>query len=214
MTGFALDVSLRSGQASAPPDRVTMRSCIGCGARNLDRDCTGDCSDHRIELVPAADHERLLEQLARTHARITALQAVARRLASPEPAREQAEPAFRAVQALARDALRGPRIADEAPAERVAAWWCASCGRIEAPRDCIGVCVRHPEALVGAARYDEARSRASAALRAEQPLAELAFVVASVSPREGQWERNWQALRTRALAVLVTVSGTGEGTAR
>lgn len=204
MTEFALDVSLRSGRASsAPPDRVTMRWCIGCGARNLDRECTGECSDRRIEFVAAADHERLLEQVAVAGPRIAALRAVARRLARSNSPSEQTESAFRDVQTVARDALRSSRrMAEVEPAERVAAWWCATCGRIEAPQDCIGVCVRRPEVLVSAAHYDDVLVRATAARRTGLLLAELASMVASVSPRGGQWERNWQAMRSRARAVL------------
>jgi hypothetical protein len=166
-----------------PPDRVTVSACIGCGDRALPRPCTGDCDDRRLELVAAAEYEQ-----------VAALAAVSAELAASDPGPGEWEPALRALQARARDALASGPPEPEAPAERVDAWWCATCGRIEAPRSCVGICVRQPEELVRAALYDELAAPA-------QRAAALVRTLAHVTPRDGQWERTGEALRSRARAL-------------
>jgi hypothetical protein len=189
---------------------VTLLSCIGCGARDLIRPCTGDCADRKLELVPATDHERLLELVADARRSVSGLLAVALPLASAEPTAVDAETAYRKLQRAARDALaRRHDIAEdvsETPPEPIVAWWCATCGRIEAPQPCIGVCIRQPERLVGAALYDDAFAQASGLRRAEQPLGRLARLVASLHPASGEWRRTWHALRPRARTALAAAT--------
>jgi hypothetical protein len=55
--------------------------------------------------------------------------------------------------------LRTP--AADTPPARVTMASCIGCGRIEAPQQRIGVCIRRPEELVSAAVYDEARRLAA-----------------------------------------------------
>jgi hypothetical protein len=164
----------------------------------MPRPCTGDCDDRRLELVPAAD----LARLDAASRRAQALEAVARQLSAADPAPEEWEPAFRALRASARDALASEPAAGDAPFERVTAWWCATCGRIEAPRSCVGICVRRPEEMVRAALYDEAAAHAPASLHAEATLAGVVQTVAHVTPRPGQWERTGGALRARARVIV------------
>ena len=39
------------------PDRVTVLTCIGCGAMGREERCDGACSKHKLVLVSAVDYE-------------------------------------------------------------------------------------------------------------------------------------------------------------
>jgi hypothetical protein len=184
---------------------VTVAACIGCGAREVLRDCTGDCSEKKLELVRGVDCEHVLARAARARRSAHVLEEVALRLAGTE----SGPAAYRELQGVARDALRragAPADVGDEPAERIMTWWCPGCGRIEAPQPCIGVCIRRPDEMVSAARYDDARARATAAGRAERLLAELARMVTCVTPRDGQWNRNWRALHARGRTALAALA--------
>ena len=74
------------------------------------------------------------------------------------------------------------------PVERMKAWQCIGCGRIEGAQPCIGICEDRPARFVYADDYDRVES----------------FVrqLASVTPREGEWERSYRALQQRARDLL------------
>jgi hypothetical protein len=55
---------------------------------------------------------------------------------------------------------------------------------------------------VDAAAYEAERSRALGDGQAERSLADLLHMLASATPRSGQWERNWSALQARAQQAL------------
>ena len=42
------------------PDRVTVLTCIACGAMGREERCDGDCSEHKLVLVNAVDYDELL----------------------------------------------------------------------------------------------------------------------------------------------------------
>ena len=84
---------------------------------------------------------------------------------------------------------------------RVTVWQCVGCGKIEAPQPCIGVCRDTRTELVHAADYDALLAQAEA-------LAAIAREIATITPREGEWERSYRALQARARAALRPVSGT------
>jgi hypothetical protein len=53
----------RSPAASAAvtlPDRVTVLTCIGCGAMGREERCDGDCSEQKLLLVTAAGYDEML----------------------------------------------------------------------------------------------------------------------------------------------------------
>ena len=85
-----------------------------------------------------------------------------------------------------------------ANAKRFAAWQCTGCGRIEGAQPCIGVCQDRKAEFVYAAEYDELEAHASA-LRA------LVRQIATITPREGEWERSYRALQARAQRLLESV---------
>jgi hypothetical protein len=73
-------------------------------------------------------------------------------------------------------------------AERMKAWQCIGCGRLEAESTCIGICQDRPVDLVYASDYAE--------------LEALVRQLALISPREGQWEQSYRALQKRARELL------------
>jgi hypothetical protein len=72
--------------------------------------------------------------------------------------------------------------------QRIKAWGCIGCGRLESDATCIGVCQDRKVELVNAADYEELR----------QFVRQLALI----SPREGEWERSYRALQDRARRLL------------
>ena len=83
--------------------------------------------------------------------------------------------------------------------ERLTAWQCIGCGKIESPRPCIGVCEDRRRELVYADEHDAAL----ALVRHEaEALAILVRQIAHTMPRKGECERTWLALQARARAVL------------
>lgn len=73
-------------------------------------------------------------------------------------------------------------------ADFIKAWQCIGCGRVEADAKCIGICEDRPVRLVSAADYERLE----------------AFVrrVAESTPRDGQWERSYLAIRREARQAL------------
>ena len=91
--------------------------------------------------------------------------------------------------------------------ERLAAWQCIGCGRIEGPRPCIGVCEDRKVEFVLASDYDEALADLARARRRADELAALVRELAHTTPRAGQWERGYRALQARARVALATLAG-------
>lgn len=187
------------------PDRVTVLTCIGCGAMGGAPRCDGDCSEHKLVLVDAADYDALLTRAQAARACATRLAPVARRLADAEAEPEAPGDAFVHLRDGARQALRdtgGHDHTDWAAPATVIGWWCAQCGNVDLPQPCIGVCVWRPTQWVNLALYERRLGEAEADLRAVRALSELLRRIAVVTPRDGQWQRNWQALRARARVTL------------
>ena len=83
----------------------------------------------------------------------------------------------------------------DAAVERVNVWQCIGCGKIEAPQPCIGVCRDRKTELVYATDYDMLVAQADA-------LAAIVRQIATITPHEGEWERSYKVLQTRARVVL------------
>ena len=60
--------------------------------------------------------------------------------------------------------------------ERIQGWRCIGCGKVDAPRPCIGVCQDRPVELVQAGDYDALRARA-------EELEAFAKLIAHLTPR-------------------------------
>ena len=79
--------------------------------------------------------------------------------------------------------------------ERIQAWQCIGCGKIDGPRPCIGVCRDRKVDFVRAADYDlllAHKNRLEAELR----------MLAQTTPRADDWERSFRWLQDRARKLL------------
>jgi hypothetical protein len=190
------------------PERLTVPTCIGCGAMSEFGTCDMGCSEHKLELVRAAVHDSSAVLGSSAHARAEVFRSVVAELARLQPAGEDWEGAYRTVQATARANLHrypsvvGQDIQFEEAAEPVTTWWCAECSGLDAPQPCLGVCIWRPVEWVSRAVYEHQRKRTLAEREAELRLRGLIRRVALITPREGQWERGWQVLQAEAQAAL------------
>lgn len=129
---------------------------------------------------------------------------VARRLADggAEDARDAwldaQEAARRALQELPPETLPS----DWTAPGTVTGWWCARCGNVDLPQPCLGVCVWRPADWVSLALYERELRRAEPVIRSARNLSGLLTRVAATTPRAGQWQRNWDALRRQARVAL------------
>ncbi len=192
-----------------PPRRLSIPGCIGCGAMRQYESCAGACRERRLELVSGGDYDELTAAAAASRVRIEGLGAVVGELARREPGPGEWRVAYEALQGSARSALRRFRPADGggddellSPAETVIVWRCQDCGGVDAPQECIDVCIWGPADWVDAASYESGRSRAAVDREVEQSLAGLLRRLAFATPRDGQWERSWRALQSQARLAL------------
>jgi hypothetical protein len=186
------------------PDRVTVLTCIGCGAMGRQERCEGQCSEHRLVLVSGVDHEALLAAAAAARARAARLAPIAREAADAEGA--DPREALTALRESARRALRDdgpePERGDWSAPDTVTGWWCAECGNVDMPQPCIGVCIWRPADWINLAAYERQFALAEPALRGARSLRGFVARAAAVTPRDGQWERNRTALQAQARAAL------------
>ena len=130
--------------------------------------CAGGCSERKLELVSGDDYDQLMAAAADCRARVQGLRAVAGELARTEPGPGEWQAAYEALQRSARAALRHYRPAPGGPGDpfpaagTVTVWRCPDCGSVDAPQECIGVCIWHPAEWVDAAAYEAERLRAAA----------------------------------------------------
>jgi hypothetical protein len=198
-----------------PPRRLSIRGCIGCGAMRQYESCAGACRERRLELVSGGDYDELTAAATACRVRIEGLWAVVGEPTRREPGPGEWRVAYEALQGSARSALRRFRPAagggdDEllSPAETVIVWRCQDCGGVDAPQECIDVCIWGPADWVDAASYESERSRAAADRGVEQSLAELLGRFAFATPRDGQWERSWHAFQSLARLARSPIKGT------
>jgi hypothetical protein len=86
--------------------------------------------------------------------------------------------------------------------DRIAAWQCIGCGRLEAPQNCIGVCQDRKVELIDARSYDELQQRRESERAAAARVLELVQQLAWSTPRPDAWERSYLALQKRARVLL------------
>ena len=86
--------------------------------------------------------------------------------------------------------------------EHVKAWQCISCGMIEAPQTCIGVCEYSKLDLVYAFEHEQVVAQAAAAGQRADALEAVVRQLARTTPRDGEWERSYKALQSQARHVL------------
>jgi len=137
---------------------LEVATCIGCGARSRPGECRDGCEDVPIDLVDAVGLDSLANALGALERRLAALRKVAEALVGEHGG------AWPALRREARDALRANPAPDAVEdVELIQAWGCPSCGRIDAPQPCLGVCIRRPAFVVDARRLDEVTDAIAAA---------------------------------------------------
>ncbi|HQW20527.1 MAG TPA: hypothetical protein PLI90_07630 [Rhodocyclaceae bacterium] len=83
--------------------------------------------------------------------------------------------------------------------EHVKAWQCIGCGKIEAPQTCIGVCQDRKVEFVYADEHEAALAQARFEMqRKMQALEAVVRQIALTTPHEGEWERSYRALQSKA----------------
>ena len=167
--------------------------------------CEGACRERRLELVSGSDYDELTTVAATCRDRIEGFGAVVGELARTEPGPGELRAAYEALQQSARSVLRlsGPAAGDRsdelpARAETVIVWRCEDCGGVDAPQECIDVCIWGPADWVDAALYERQQSRAAGDRGVAQSLAGLLRRFAFTTPHDGQWERSWRAFQSQA----------------
>lgn len=86
--------------------------------------------------------------------------------------------------------------------ERVTAWQCIGCGRIEGAQPCVGICQDRKTEFVHAADHDAVLVQLEMARRQADALAALVRQLAHTTPRRGEWERTYRALQAKARHAL------------
>ncbi len=185
------------------PESLTLWRCIGCGAMGNARECVGACDFKRAFVVDAVSHADLLEYFLNLNEFNENLREFAREVAAVTATAESFERALPDLRQRAKKLLaRAPR--EKAPQavpddERAEIWLCAVCGMVEAPRDCLGICVRRTGDFVRADDHDSLGARITGARAENRPLAALARQIGWSVPRPGQLERMREAAQSAAM---------------
>ena len=186
------------------PERLTVPTCVGCGAMGEWGTCETGCTERKLELVRAAASDTLAAVASRSCVRADAFCDVAAGLLCAEPW----DPgSYRSLQARARQALAEHPDTDHdeewaQPSEPAISWRCEECGGLDAPQPCLGICVWRPVEWVSRAVYEQTRERAFAERARERRLRRLLRRLASVTPRPEYLEENWLAFQAQARAAL------------
>ena len=81
--------------------------------------------------------------------------------------------------------------------DRITAWECIGCGRIEGVQPCVGICQDRRVEFVYASEYAAVRTQL-------QRMTALVQQLAWTHPRDGEWENSFRALQERARRMLAT----------
>jgi hypothetical protein len=93
--------------------------------------------------------------------------------------------------------------------ERMTAWQCIGCGRIEGAQPCVGICQDRRMDFVYASDYDEALAQLALMRQRTEALVVLIRQLACTTPRAGKWERTYRALQVRAQRALEALANDG-----
>jgi rubrerythrin len=171
----------------AAPKTMALWRCIACGNMGRLRDCTGQCAFRQVIVVEGEAYADLHE--------------------AGEMAQALLEAAGRVIAALAEIGDDGaalearPAAAMEPTQDRPPVWLCDACGMVEAPQECLGVCVRPVRDFVAAQDYDALARAATARIAQAGRARALLSGLARTRPREGQWARAARHFSTQAGAV-------------
>ena len=169
-------------------------------------ECTGSCRYEPLPVVGVIEHAAMLEALEQISECAERLTALVRQVAGVPANPPDAAETFRSLQQQARECLRTiPAASQERPAdaaERVAVWLCRSCGHIEAPQQCLGICIRRSQDCVRASDHERVVQQMAGLWKRAGELRRLANLLSWVAPREGQLERTLCAFKLEARGLL------------
>ena len=198
-----------SGQSQADVDPAAPRTmalwrCIACGNMGRLRDCTGQCAFREVIVVEGEAYAELHEAGEMAQALLEAAGPAIVALAEIGDDGAALEARYDALQAQARAALReaGPAAAFEPTQDRPPVWLCDACGMVEAPQECLGVCVRPVRDFVYAKDYDALAAAAQPDIAKARRAHALLASLGHTRPREGQWERAAQYFSHEARIIL------------
>jgi hypothetical protein len=97
-----------------------------------------------------------------------------------------------------------------AKVERVTAWQCIGCGRIEGAQPCIGICEDRRTEFVYASDHDTVLAQLALSRQQVETLAALVRRLACTTPREGEWRRAYRALQASAHETLGALASDGQ----
>lgn len=185
------------------PRVMALWRCIACGNMGRLRDCTGQCAFREVSVVEGAAYADLYEASETAQALLEGAGPVIAALAEIGEDGAALEARYDALQAQARTVLRerGPAHAVEPTDDRPLVWLCDTCGMVEAPQECLGVCVRPVRDFVAAEDYDALARAATARVAQAGRARALLSGLARTRPREGQWARAARHFSTQAGAV-------------
>lgn len=86
------------------------------------------------------------------------------------------------------------------------AWQCIGCGKLEAPQTCIGVCRDRKVFMIGKDEHEAALAEIERLRMQLQQAASMLRRFDHATPRAGQWERSWWALKEEVRAALAALS--------
>ena len=90
--------------------------------------------------------------------------------------------------------------------QRIAAWQCIGCGRIEGAQPCVGICEDRRAEFVYASDHDAVVDQLERLRKREEALAAVVSQIAHTTPRQGECERTWRALRARAQQAMAALA--------
>ena len=93
--------------------------------------------------------------------------------------------------------------------ETIPAWQCIGCGRIEAPKTCLGICQDRRVEFVYALEHRETERELARAQRERDALLALVRRLAWSHPRDAEWERSYRVLQAQARDLLATLKADG-----
>jgi hypothetical protein len=191
------------------PVHLTIPTCVGCGSMREFESCPGTCRERKLELVSGDEYDEVATAAAACRIRIEGLLPVVEELASAEPRRADWRALYESVRERGRLVLRAAaqptrEASDPAawPAETTVVWRCPECGGLDAAQPCIGVCIWRRLEWVEAGAFETERVQALRDFELERSLFDLVSRFARVTPRDGEWERNWCAFQGQARVVL------------
>lgn len=86
--------------------------------------------------------------------------------------------------------------------ERMTAWQCIGCGRIEGPQPCIGICQDRKAEFVYAVDYDRLSADLAQTQRKLDTMTAVIRQIAGTTPRSGGWERTYRVFQGLARRML------------